>query len=148
MDPFALRVKLFTGLDQLWSSAGKPKLERCIKGTGVAIFFMVPHYTSFCGLGALLVLKKMLKMNTWMKSKGIFRTFGGYIFHSEHCTKHELCDIQETNRLWPLVPELKYCQSYYWDHSLGSLTETILTYTVSIFNVHVLCDMIMQSFDC
>lgn len=39
MDPFALRAKLYTGLDQLWSSAGKPTLESYFKGTGVTVFY-------------------------------------------------------------------------------------------------------------
>lgn len=53
MDPFAPRVKLFTGLEL--SSSGKPKLEKCIKDDACALGFTF----SFCGLGALHILKEL-----------------------------------------------------------------------------------------
>lgn len=54
------------------------------------------------------------------QQKGDFLTYGGYTFHSLHSMKYELWDILDKTLL---VPQLKY-------RSLGSFTETIITYTV------------------
>lgn len=122
MDPFVPSVKLFTGLHQLWSSAGKPKLERCIKGTGLAIF-------SWC-----LYIRFILW--TWCIA---------YI--KADFIKYELCDIQEMKHLWPLVLELKYCQCYHCDHSLGLFREPPQLYCKEGYSV-VVCYVICFDWKC
>lgn len=102
--PFTLRVKLFTGPDQLWSSTGKPKLERCIKDAGVAIFLGFILWPRCIAL----LKKNMPGVHTVQRQQeGLFLTFGGYSFSSMHCMKYELCDIQDTKLLWPLVSQTK-----------------------------------------